>query len=218
MRRIVLLAVVSLAVTVSVRAQDLPKAELYFGYNYAHVATDSTSVTDSTSANVNGWTIAPAFYPVRASFFKYVGLAVEGGADYTHSFDDAGQNVSASSTSYHALVGPRLRFGTRRFTPYVGVLFGVVLRDSVTSDTAFNDNTSATLVPAGTQLSREQADYAYHISGGVDVKLMRHLAARGELGYFHTTLAYPNALTGNTGPEITAGQNSFTVSVGFVIR
>ncbi len=128
MRRIVLLAVASLVVTFSVAAQDLPKAEVYFGYNYAHVSTDSTSVTDSTTANVNGWTIAPAFYPVRSSFMKYFGIAIEGGGDYSTSFNDNGTSVSASSTSYHALVGPRIWFGTRRFTPYAGVLFGVVLR------------------------------------------------------------------------------------------
>jgi hypothetical protein len=218
MRRIVLLAVASLVVTFSVAAQDLPKAEVYFGYNYAHVSTDSTSVTDSTTANVNGWTIAPAFYPVRSSFMKYFGIAIEGGGDYSTSFNDNGTSVSASSTSYHALVGPRIRFGTRRFTPYAGVLFGVVLRNAVTNSTDFTDATSATLVPAGTTLSKTQANFAYHIAGGIDVKLIRHVALRGEVGYFHTNLTYPNALTGNVGNPLSPAQNTFTISTGLVFR
>ncbi len=218
MRRFVLLVVASLVVTFSVAAQELPKAEVFAGYTYAHVSTDSTSLTDSTTANVNGWTIAPAFYPVRASIFKYLGVALEAGGDYGNTFTDNGTSVSAKSTAYHGLIGPRIRFGTSRFTPFVGALFGVVARTSVTNTTDFTDNTTSTTVLAGTTLSNAQVNFAYHISGGVDVKLVRHIALRGEVGYFHTNLTYPNSLTGNTGSPLSPAQNTFTFSTGIVIR
>ncbi len=90
--------------------------------------------------------------------------------------------------------------------------------NAVTNSTDFTDATSATLVPAGTTLSKTQANFAYHIAGGIDVKLIRHVALRGEVGYFHTNLTYPNALTGKCWKSTLSGTEHVTISTGLVFR
>src|ERR1700728_2083787 len=99
MRRLAILVGLFFAVSLPAAAQSLPKFEVYGGYEYAHFTTN-----DNSSGSLEGWSIAPAFYPL-----KFMGAVLDLGGSKSGGYEQpAGsgaistREVDASTTSWHA--------------------------------------------------------------------------------------------------------------------
>ena len=144
-----LLAVLSF-VTVSARAQDVPKLDIFAGYSYVR-ANPATSGVDSFSLNGGSANVA---YNVN---HWLSGVADFGGY---HSGNILGTGVDGTVSTY--LFGPRIsyrHFG--RITPFGQVLFGVAHTGSSVFDTTGSQNA-----------------FAMTVGGGVDYRLSHRLAIR----------------------------------------
>jgi hypothetical protein len=204
MRRLAILVGLFFAVSLPASAQKLPKFEIYGGYLYAHFKT-----SDNSSGTLEGWTVAPAYYP-----FKNIGAVLELGDSESPGYTQDSNNtkVVASSHSYHAYIGPRVRIKLGRMTPFADVLFGGIYRTQLTNSVGYFDSVTGDPVPAGTQLSGAQFDFAIRADGGVDFKLAQHIAWRAEGGFVHWDYTISNAAIAD--PK----QDNVTFSTGIVIR
>jgi hypothetical protein len=177
-----LLAVLSLF-GVTAHAQDEPKVNIFAGYSYLQ-ANPGVSGIDTFHLNGGSASVAYTFYKPWLS-----GVADFGG--YTNG------NIlgTGSGTLSTYLFGPRVsyhHFG--RITPFAQALFG----DAHASSNAFHTTGS-------------QNAFALAVGGGVDYRLMHHLALRPfQVDYLMTRF--------NVGTTGTQTQNNLRVSTGIVFR
>jgi hypothetical protein len=209
MRRLAILVGLFFAVSLPAAAQSLPKFEVYGGYEYAHFTTN-----DSSSGSLEGWSIAPAFYPL-----KFLGAVLDLGGSKSGGYEQpAGsgaistREVDASSASWHALIGPRFRFKWRSMTPFGDILFGGVYRTEMKNSVGYFDTVDGDPVPPGTELSAAQFNFAIRADGGVDFKLFHHVAWRVEAGYLHTDYTITNPAI------VDPSQRNIVATTGIVIR
>jgi hypothetical protein len=203
MRRLAILFGVFFVASLSAAAQNLPKADLFVGYNFSHFDT-----SDSNTGDSNGWNITPSFY-----FFEFFGISADVGGGRASGYTQSnGSHVDANIDSTHYLFGPRIRFGTSRFTPFAQFVVGGVERGTVTNSVGFADAATNDPVPANTVLSNSQFNLAIGASGGVDLRLVRHLALRAQYNWLRTDYTVANPAIADP----TSNNNG--VSVGIVIR
>jgi opacity protein-like surface antigen len=203
MRRIAILVSVLFVASLSAAAQDLPKADLFVGYTFSHFDT-----SDSNTGNTNGWNVTPSFY-----FFKFLGLSADIGGGHAGGYTQSnGSHVDAPIDTAHFLFGPRIRFGTRHFTPFAEFLIGGVARREVTNSAEFTDAATNDPVPANTELSPSQFNLAIGASGGFDYGLAHHLALRAQYNWLHTDYTVSNTAIADP------SSSNNGVSVGIVIR
>ena len=94
-----------LLLSLSAKAQETPKAELFGGYSYA--GTGSKGFDTSVAGNLNNW----------------LGLVADFGGQYTR-LDD--QGFTEKIRTHSILFGPRFSLRrSKRVVPFVHVLFGV---------------------------------------------------------------------------------------------
>jgi opacity protein-like surface antigen len=190
MRRLTILLGLVLALPFAAAAQDSSKFELFGGYNYTHISDGGFN-----AANSNGGTADVGYFPI-----KWVGLV--GTVAYSHSngfTNPLGTFFTAPTNSLSYLAGPRIRFSTGRFTPYVETLFGGVHRSNFQTSTGLPID-----------ISGPETSFASFVGGGLDFKLTHHISVRVvQLGYLHTTFR-------ENGPP--TPQNDFNLSTGIVIR
>ena len=92
-----------LFLSVTVMAQDTPKAELFGGYSYA--GNGANGFDASISGNLNNW----------------FGLVVDVGGQYTRLND---QGFTEKIRTHSILFGPRFSLRGNRVVPFVHALFG----------------------------------------------------------------------------------------------
>jgi hypothetical protein len=203
MRRLAILLGVFFVASLSAASQNLPKADLFVGYNFSHFDT-----SDSNTGDSNGWNITPSFY-----FFKFLGISADVGGGRASGYTQSnGNHVDANIDTTHYLFGPRIRFGTRRFAPFAQFLIGGVQRSEVTNSAEFADAVTNDPVPTGTELSPSQFNLAIGASGGFDYGIAHHLALRAQYNWLHTDYTVSNTAIADP------SSNNNGVSVGIVIR
>jgi hypothetical protein len=191
MRRLTILLGLVLALPFVAAAQDSSKFELFGGYNYTHVSDSGTG-----TANSNGGIADMGYFPM-----KWVGLI--GTVAYSHSngytVPSPGAFNSAPTNSLSYLAGPRIRFSTGRFMPYVETLFGGVHRSNFETEVGLR-----------LEISPPETSFATFVGGGLDFKLNHYISVRVvQLGYLHASF-------NEFGPP--SPQNDFNLSTGIVIR
>jgi opacity protein-like surface antigen len=189
MRKVMFVLGVLLAVSSVAAAQDSSKFELFAGYSYTHVTN-----SDSSTANSNGGQGDFGFFP-----WKWAGVVANIGGSTSNGFNQAnGTFISAPTTTYHYLFGPRIRYGFGRIEPFGQFLVGGVSRSAVVAggeETLFN----------------QQTVFGLSVGGGVDVKIVPHVSIRvAQLSYIWASYAPVS------GPNIT--QNDFNLATGIVIH
>ena len=196
MKRIIVgLGAVSLFALVA-GAQDVPKAETFFGYTYNRI----NSATDVPSFSANGgggqfvW-----------NFGKWIGAVADLGA--VHNGNIGGYHLDTTLTNF--LFGPRVPIRMfSRFTPYFQMLFGGVYAGTSARVMVPVDPANPIVIPppvsptpsSGTaatnaadalalRASAQQTAFAMAIGGGLDIKINKVVSFRPiGLDYFMTRL------------------------------
>jgi len=175
MKKTVSLLVLVLMCGFTAFAQDVPKAELFLGYNFVRI--NSTSTISAYSTNGGSGQIA-----------YNVGRWVSAVADFGgyHNGVINGKHIDNTIVSY--LFGPRLNLRTGKLNPYVNILFGGIWAGA---STALQTCTGTSCTSAG-QLAGSQNAFAMAVGGGLDYKINKHVAFRPiGLDYFLTRLHNP---------------------------
>jgi hypothetical protein len=119
-------------------------------------------------------------------------------------------SLEVDGTVFTYLFGPRVRFGNEAVTPFVQVLFGGAHLGDLS--TSFAGVCSPNPTPC--KIGDSENSFAMTAEGGIDIKLARHFAIRGQGGYLMTRFNedQPN------GGQARGTQNNARVSVGIVIH
>ena len=201
MRKIVWLCGVILLLSVPAMAQDLPKFDVFGGYSYVRV-----NIEGDVHANLNGGSGAVAFYPS-----KHWGIVGDFGGYKLGTLKQGSTSVSVSGSVITYLFGPRIRFGGDKATPFAQALFGGAHIGDVTS----SDPLVCGTAPSCTAIGSANA-FAMTLGGGLDIKVSRHLAVRGQAEYLMTR--FKTGGGGGTGTGSAETQNNARISVGIVIH
>ncbi len=214
MRKIVLLFGLLLALSLPAMAQDQPRFDVFGGYSYIrfndHVSTSSGSL--DFHSNLNGGSGSVAFYPssrwgVVGDFGGYKISSLSGSAISAASGGTA-NSVDVSGTVFSYLFGPRIRFGSGGMTPFAQVLFGGAHAGEITTS-----NSAACGGSPPCTLTKSDNAFALTAGGGVDFKVSRHFAVRGQAEYLMTRF---KDIGSSTGARI--AQHNARISAGIVIR
>jgi hypothetical protein len=152
-------------------------ANIFFGYSYAHAG-----LVQNNGTNLNGWNGS-----LEGKFLPWVGLVADLGG-YYGSQTVPGTGVKASGNVYTFMFGPQVSVSVGKLTPFAHVLVGA-------------GHTSASV----TGYSNSDTSFATALGGGVDYKLVKGLAWRGQLDFLQTRF-YSNT------------QNNVRFSTGIVLR
>ena len=109
LRKLAFLIAVLSVFSLMAYAQEAPKAEIFGGYQYAHI---NSGVSGAPSFNFNGWDAS-----VSGFFTRNVGITGDFSGNY-------GTVSSVSTKIYTYLFGPTVRFSNSRVSPFVHGLFG----------------------------------------------------------------------------------------------
>jgi len=199
MRKIVLLCGLLLALSLPAMAQDLPRFDAFGGYSYVRVSIPTSGTSGNITSNLNGGSGAVAFYPSR-----WWGVVGDFGGYKLGDLKQGSTTLPVDGSVVTYLFGPRIRFGAEAFTPFAQVLFGGAhIGDVTTSDSAFCSPAS----PPCSVISSDSA-FAMTVGGGVDIKVARHFAIRGQAEYLMTKFQ----------DGVNDRQNNARISVGIVIH
>jgi hypothetical protein len=189
MRRILILFGLILAIPFVASAQDASKFELFGGYTYARVFDSSGSISNS-----NGGAGDVGFFPL-----SWAGLVGDVGYSHSSGYTFQGTPFKAPTDALHYFGGPRVRFGSGRFQPYVQTLFGVVHRSNLETS-------------GGVEISGPENSFAYLIGGGVDLKIFHHVSIRLIQASYLRTVFTPTTF------GFSASQNGLDLTTGIVIH
>lgn len=156
MHRIVVIAFVLLLFTAMASAQVPTSGNIFFGYSYAHA-----SLNGNNNVGLNGWNGS-----LEGKVLPWVGLVADLGGYY------GSQNVGpfhVTGNVYTFLFGPQVSVGVGKFTPFAHALFGA-------------GHTSAN----ATGFSDSDISFATALGGGLDYKIVKGLAWRGQLDFLQT--------------------------------
>jgi len=192
MKRFFALMTVALSFAFVAAASDVPRYQVFLGYEFARFNPDSL-LNLYPSFNTNGGS-GQFVYNFAGGF----GIAFDAGATTKGVL----QGLNIDTTVAHALAGPRYTFKSGRWMPYAEVLFGG----------AFATSSSQITVPAGVvtpavtgisditpvtaRLVTSNTGFALMAGGGLDIKLSKHIAFRPfSADYFLARM--PSNLSGN---------------------
>lgn len=172
MRKLISTCAMFSLLSANASSQEVPKNEVFAGYSYLRGKGASVASRADENSNMNGWDISY----VR-NFNDWFGLVADFSGHYnqrTVRFSDPtiGTFKSTTAKNMHLfLVGPRVSlFKTRRLSPFVQSLFGVV-----------RANTDASESLAGLplfKLSNTDVGFAGAFGVGLDLRINRRLAVR----------------------------------------
>ena len=157
-------------------ADEMPKMEAFLGYTY----TRANSATDVPAFSANG-----AGGQVAYSFNKWLSAVLDVGAVHNGNI---GSNIIDNTTT-NFLLGPRVSFRHKRFTPYFNVLFGgAYLAASTQVDAIALAPTPHGILgisepiipgePITARLVTSQTAFAMVAGGGIDIKINKHVSFR----------------------------------------
>jgi len=189
MRKLALFCGVFLALAVPAMAQDTPRVEFFGGYSYIRMSVDNTGLggTGYSHLNFNG-----AAGSLTYNLSKWLGVVGDvGGYKVNQSITISGFTGSVNTNVFTYMLGPKIAFRTRRFTPFAQALFGGArIADS--------------LITTGTE-----SEFAYSVGAGVDYNFKHWLAIRPVQAEYLRT----NFKDGNNNR-----QNNARISAGVVLR
>jgi len=186
MQKILALILMALLTTfVAFAADDHPKAEAFFGFNYTRV----NSASDIPAFSANGGT-----GQVAVNVNRWVGLVGEIGS--VHNGNIGGAHLDTTLTDF--MFGPRISLRSSRFTPFFHVLLGGVHGStSVQVNATLPPNATPPIYIPGdptTPVSGQavtlravasQTAFAWAPGGGIDIKINKVVSFRPvELDYY----------------------------------
>ncbi len=169
-----------LGLSAAAMAED--KADIFGGYQYLHA---NSGVSGVNGFNLNGWNGAVSGY-----FNRHVGLTADFSGSYgTPSF----QGVGVSTHLYTYMFGPVVRARAGKLEPFAHALFG-------------GAHISGSVSGGGVSVSTSDSGFSWALGGGVDYKVLPHIAIRvGQFDFLQTHISGDS-------------QNNFRYSGGVVIR
>jgi len=192
-------AIGSFAICFSVlsQAQIPTSGNIFFGYSYSHgqAFTGSTVpilLTPKADINMNGWEGS-----LEGKFVPWIGVVADfdwhyGGRDLTQGCEAVPGCVPKpfrlNASRHTVLFGPRASITWGRYAPFAEVLIGLAHQ----TDT-------------GGGISNSQNTFASAFGGGLDYKLLKGVAWRGQIDSIHTGF-------------FNGSQNNLRVSTGIVFR
>jgi opacity protein-like surface antigen len=190
MRKVVVECMFAVLLLLPAMAQEntVSKAEVFGGYQYLHLGSDTSLGSGGSGQGFNGWNAA-----AQVNFSRFLG--VEG--DFSGSY----ASISGVSTHVYTYAGGPVIFAEMdRIKPFAHVLFG---------GTRLGGSES------GVSISWD--GYTVLAGGGVDAKVNRNLAVRVaqvDWLYYHFG---SKTIAGVQFPTIT-GSNNVRISTGVVLR
>jgi opacity protein-like surface antigen len=194
-----------LALASAVIAQDVPKADLFFGYSFlrANSAQNIPAFTANGGVGTFAW-----------NFNQFIAFESELGGYHNGNVN----NHQFDTTTFSYLFGPRFSLGrSKTFDPYVHALFGGM--DAHTSicclvPTTGTGQTSGT----GDRLAKDQNNFAMAFGGGIDIKLSRTVVLRPiQLDYFMTRYQAPD-ISNLNGPSTNRNQHDLRYAAGIAFN
>ena len=182
----------------SLRGPDTPGGEVFFGYSYVRMSTE-TRLTPSATVNEHFQFIPGGSASLTGNINNWFGLTGEFG---TYSLNDVGR---VDGRLWTFLGGPRFAFSHKRWTPFIQTLVGGARLSSsfptgFVSDAPFFNTKGPNF---------HQNSFAATAGFGVDWQANRHLGIRlGQIDYLFTRF------TDNRDNR----QNNLRASAGLVFR
>ncbi len=153
MRKLLLIAALTLVAPILAQAQDSPSTEIFGGYSYLRGDDNNGGV------DLHGWNVS-----FNQNIVKWAGIK----GDFSGHYGDYDivRGFGSDLSAHLFLVGPQFTIRkSDRVQPFVHVLFGVARTDITFFD------------PTGRIVQRDSA-FALAAGGGLDVRLTDHLAVR----------------------------------------
>jgi hypothetical protein len=171
-------AVISLILLVftSLAAAQVPSGNVYFGYSYVNAPLVTTS-----NVSLNGWNGS-----LEGKFLPWIGLVADIGGYYGSQTKPGVAHVNGNIYSF--LGGPRVSVSVGKFRPFAHALLGA-------------GHTSS----SGGGYSASDTSFSDALGGGLDYKIIKGLAWRGQLDLLQTRFYGRD-------------QNSLRFSTGIVIH
>lgn len=182
-------------------AQIPTKGNIFIGYSYGRVnfsapvtPPDTGGLVFANPSNLNGWNGS-----LEGKVFPFVGIVADLSGYYGSPTVTAEcgfvlgcvpTTEKSTARLYNVLFGPRVSVSVGKFTPFAHALVGVGHASETASAPAF---------------SHSATSFAYALGGGIDYKLVRGIAWRGQADFLQTRFF------ANT-------QSNFRFSTGLVIR
>jgi hypothetical protein len=206
---------VSLAV-----AQEVPKFQAYFGYDYVrfHPVNGSNTFTNLPTDNLpfNPFTTLDQFRASGASmqlqynFNKWISGVADLGGVHNGGFN----GFAVSNNTYHFVFGPRISIRKwKRVTPFLETLFGGTYYSASGPQVGFVPVLTANgdIIPGDViapTVTSHQVTFALMAGGGVDIRINKHISFRpAQVDYYMTQIANP-------GLTNSVSQNNFRYSGG----
>ena len=189
MRKLALFCGMFLALAVPAKAQDHPRFEFFAGFSYIRMSLDNTGLGGTGYSHLNFKGASGSITYNLSSWLGVVGDIGGYSINQTNTISGFTGVVNTSVETY--MLGPKIAFRTRRFTPFAQALFGGArIADS--------------LITSGTE-----SEFSYALGGGVDYNLKQWLGIRPfQVEYLRT-----NFKDGNNNK-----QNNLRASAGIVLR
>jgi hypothetical protein len=178
---LVIALVIGLCALSAMAQENLPKAEVFAGYQYGRFNVVGTGL------NMNGWNGS-----LTGNFNKWLGVTADFSGNYwNQSASFSGTSVSANIHAYTYTFGPVVSLNHEgAFNPFVHALFGGI-------------HASAGATMPGFSGSQGDSGFAAMLGGGADARLTKHLAVRlVQADWVHYSIS---AVTGNSNARISTG-------------
>jgi hypothetical protein len=208
-------------------ATDIPKYEIYLGYQY--VRANQFNQNNGLGQSVGGYDMSGGVGQFIYSFNHWVSFVGEGGGVTKPRIGIPGFDIGVSNTTAFVYGGPRFYYrrhnhGFLGFTPFGQVLLGAAFRHlgtNVTALTSIDTPNVPISTPFGTlfpgplavvnaQLTTTQNAFSMKVGGGLDYRFNKHLGFRlPEVNYVLTR--FPSLSGGDR-----QNQNSISASAGFI--
>ena len=189
MKKFVVVCMFAALISLPLMAQEhgVPKAEVFGGYQYLHLGSDTSFGSTGSGQGFNGWNAA-----AQVNFSKFAG--VEGDFSGTYA------TVEGVSTHVYTYAGGPVVFAQmNRIKPFAHVLFG-----------------GSKLGASESGVSLSWSGYTVLAGGGIDAKVNRSLAVRVaqvDWLYYHFG---SKTIAGVQFPTVT-GSNNVRISTGLVV-
>jgi len=186
-------------------AQDVPKADVFFGYSFLRYNSAQTVPAFTANGGIGtfGW-----------NFSDHIALESELGGYHNGNVN----NYHFDSTTFSFLFGPRLSYGrSKKFDPYFHVLFGGQHgTSSIAADSILVVNPLVNAPSASGRYKGSQTTFAMAVGGGIDIKLGKAVTFRPvQVDYYLTRFEAPEVVV-PTGSNLKTArnQNNFRYATG----
>jgi opacity protein-like surface antigen len=175
-------------------AQIPTSGNVFVGYSYENVDSESLNFLNQNRASLNGWEAT-----VEGKVFPWIGIVGDFSGHYGSQpevFELAGANtpVTVDAHEFTAMFGPRVSASIGKFRPFAEAMFGA---GHITN----SPNASSSSVLGQTS----DTSFATALGGGLDYKIIRPVAWRFQGDYVQTHFF------GTT-------ENNVRVSTGIVLK